>query len=228
MQITKKNHRVLASLLTIVFTTLLHAQTTAFTYQGQLQNNGSPANGIYDLQFSLYDAETSGGVVAGPITNSLVAVTNGLFTTTLDFGSSVFDGNNRWLEIGVATNGSDSFATLSPRQPITSTPYAIQSLNAATAASANSVLAGNIAGTMDLTQLPTTMLVTNGANGVNLSGTFSGDGSGVTNMNLLAANTQGAIRFDLNFVLASSPAVGQHPYSVTAADVNGDNHPDLI
>ena len=30
------------------------AQGTAFTYQGQLQNNGSPANGNYDFEFSLY------------------------------------------------------------------------------------------------------------------------------------------------------------------------------
>ena len=30
------------------------AQGTAFTYQGQLQDNGSPASGNYDLQFMLF------------------------------------------------------------------------------------------------------------------------------------------------------------------------------
>ena len=36
------------------------AQGTAFTYQGQLTDRGSPANGSYDLTFILYDAVTNG------------------------------------------------------------------------------------------------------------------------------------------------------------------------
>jgi hypothetical protein len=36
------------------------AQGTAFTYQGALKSGGSPANGNYDLEFSLFDAATSG------------------------------------------------------------------------------------------------------------------------------------------------------------------------
>ena len=60
------------------------------------------------------------------MTNDATVVSNGLFTVTLDFGSVPFDGSNRWLDIGVRTNGGgDSFATLNPRQPITSAPYAI-------------------------------------------------------------------------------------------------------
>jgi len=82
------------------------AQTTAFTYQGRLLDNGSPVTGIYDLQFALYDASNNPStLVAGPVTNSPVAVTNGLFTVQLDFGG-VFDGSARWLDIGVRTNGS--------------------------------------------------------------------------------------------------------------------------
>ncbi|HNI61280.1 MAG TPA: hypothetical protein PKW11_15155, partial [Pseudomonadota bacterium] len=37
-------------------------------------------------------------------THNNVAVTNGLFTVTLDFGNQ-FPGADRWLEIGVRTNG---------------------------------------------------------------------------------------------------------------------------
>jgi FG-GAP-like repeat len=222
---------LLAALLSVAFTAEIHAQPSAFTYQGQLTDNGSPANGIYDLRFTIYDLDTGGSVIAGPITNSPSAVSNGLFTVTLDFGAGVFDGSDRWLEIGVATNGGGgSFSTLTPRQEITSTPYAIQAANAANAAvaaSANSVAAANITGTVGLAQLPTT-LVTNGASGVNLSGTFSGDGAGVTNVNLLNVNTHGAISFGANFVLASSPGVGNQPYSVTTADVNSDGYLDLI
>ncbi|MGD0746019.1 MAG: hypothetical protein ABSA45_12775, partial [Verrucomicrobiota bacterium] len=65
----------------------LQAQTTAFSFQGRLNDHGSPANGIYDLQFTVCDALTNGNVVGGPLTNSATAVSNGLFFVTLDFGS---------------------------------------------------------------------------------------------------------------------------------------------
>jgi photosystem II stability/assembly factor-like uncharacterized protein len=101
------------------------AQGTAFTYQGQLQNNGSPASGIYDLRFTIYDAITNGSLIAGPLTNSATGVTNGLFTVTLDFGGGVFTGPARWLQLDVRTNGGGAFATLFPFQPILPVPYAI-------------------------------------------------------------------------------------------------------
>ena len=104
-----------------------HAQGTAFTYQGRLLNSGSgPASGSYDLTFALFATNSSGVAIAGPVTNAATAVTNGLFTVTLDFGGGLFTGStNRWLEIGARTNGVGSFTTLSPRQQITPTPYAI-------------------------------------------------------------------------------------------------------
>jgi hypothetical protein len=111
-----------------------HAQGTAFTYQGRLDNGTSTATGSYDLTFSVFDADTAGNQVGVTLTNTAVGVSNGLFTVTLDFGAGVFDGTARWLEIGVATNGDSNFATLSPRQPVTPTPYAIYSANAASAA----------------------------------------------------------------------------------------------
>src|ERR1035441_9707760 len=55
------------------------AQGTAFTYQGQLQNNGSLANGSYDLTFSLFNVSSGGSAVAGPLTNSATSISNGLF-----------------------------------------------------------------------------------------------------------------------------------------------------
>ena len=102
------------------------AQGTAFTYQGRLNNNGASAGGSYDLTFTLFATNTSGVALAGPVTNAATAVTNGLFTVTLDFGGGLFTGStNRWLEIGVRTNGVGSFTTLAPRQQITPAPYAI-------------------------------------------------------------------------------------------------------
>lgn len=107
------------------------AQSSSFTYQGQFTSNNIPATGQFDFRFTLHDASTNGVQVAGPLTNSPVGVTSGLFTTTLDFGSVVFDGSLRWLEIGVRTNGNatNDFFTLSPRQQITATPYAVRAAN---------------------------------------------------------------------------------------------------
>jgi hypothetical protein len=85
--------------------------------------------------FTIYDSGGGPGVVAGPMTNSPVAVSNGLFTVKLDFGAGVFTGAERWLEIGVRSNGGGDFTALSPRQPLTPTPYAITAANLAAGAS---------------------------------------------------------------------------------------------
>jgi hypothetical protein len=155
---------------------------TAFTYQGRLGDGGQPAEGIYDLRFSIYDSAGGDTAVAGPLTNSPVDVSNGLFTVTLDFGAGLFDGNARWLEMGVRTNGSSAFITLSPRQPLTPAPYAFYAPNAGTAATAVSVPAANLTGPLPvsqlsgivpLAQLPAEVL-TNNATDVTLSGTFTG------------------------------------------------------
>jgi hypothetical protein len=139
----KENLKIhLLLLFLLCFPTLMRGQGTAFTYQGRLNDGGTPVNGIYDLTFSLFDSDSAGNQVGNTITNAAVGVSNGLFVTTLDFGSGVFDGTGRWLEIGVSTNADDNFATLSPRQEVTATPYAIY---AATAASAASVAAGSVA-----------------------------------------------------------------------------------
>jgi hypothetical protein len=171
--------------------TTARAQGTAFTYQGRLNNGSAADGGTYDLTFTLFSANASGVVIAGPVTNSATVVSNGLFTTTVDFGAGVFTGTSNWLEIAVRTNGNGVFATLNPRQQLTPTPYALYAPkagaaviagSATVAGSANSVLAGNISGTIPLAQLPST-LVTNGASGLTLSGTFTGNGANVTNVN---------------------------------------------
>lgn len=112
----------------------VYAQGTAFIYQGQLQNDGAPASGSYNLTFALYNDATGGAVVAGPVTKSAVAVTNGLFTVTLDFGSGPWNGQNNWLQIAVETNSAAAtFTSLMPRQPIAPVPYAIYAESGGTA-----------------------------------------------------------------------------------------------
>ena len=170
------------------------AQTTAFTYQGRLADNGSPANGTYALQFAVYDASTNGIQIGGTVTISNVPVSAGLFTANLDFGSGVFTGPDRWLQIAVQTNGGASFTTLHPRQQLTATPYAITA-GAVTGSVAAGQLTGSlpvsqVSGTVPLNQLPSAV-VTNGASGVNITGTMAGNGGGLTN--LQAANLTGTL-----------------------------------
>jgi hypothetical protein len=135
---TKLNLAASALLLSTLAAQLAnaHAQTTAFTYQGTLNDTGVPANGNYDISFAAYDATTGGDLIGGIVTNSAVTVSNGLFATTVDFGSGVFTGTNLWLEIAVSTNGANTFATIAPRQQFTPTPYALYAQAAGTAASA--------------------------------------------------------------------------------------------
>ena len=107
------------------------AQGTAVTYQGQLSDGSGPANGSYDLQFAIWDSLAGGATIAGPLTSPTTGVSNGLFTVVLDFGPGAFTGPRRWLEIGVRTNGSGgSYSTLTPRQELTSTPYAMMAASA--------------------------------------------------------------------------------------------------
>ncbi len=112
---------------------------TAFTYQGRLNAATGPANGSYDLKFTLNDAATGPAQIGSALTNAATPVSNGVFTVTLDFGSGVFTGAARWLEIGVRSGGSPvDFTTLTPRQLLTPSPYALYAPNAGTAATANS------------------------------------------------------------------------------------------
>src|SRR5271169_80650 len=120
-----KFHRLFIVLALFAGVHQVAAQGTAFTYQGQLQNNGSPASGTYNLTFTLFTNNVGGTAVAGPVTNNAVVITNGLFTALIDFGPGVFTGTNYWLEIGVETNGASPFTTLTPRQQLTPTPYAL-------------------------------------------------------------------------------------------------------
>jgi trimeric autotransporter adhesin len=118
---------------------------TEFTYQGRLNAGAAPANGTYDLRFAIHDSLSAGTQQGNPLTNSATSVSNGLFTVALDFGAGIFTGEARWLEIGVRTNGSvGAYATLSPRQPLTPTPYAIYAANAGAAVIASGVAPGAV------------------------------------------------------------------------------------
>ncbi len=157
-------------------------QGTAFFYQGQLGNGGVPANGAYNFTFTLYNAVTNGTPVSGTLTNDNVSVSNGLFTTILDFGPNIFTGQNLWLDIGVSAN-TTSFTMLSPLQPVLPAPYAI--FASSTTNFIGFLPASQIGGTLSATAFAgytNTVAFTNSAN--LFSGTFSGNGGSVTNVNV--------------------------------------------
>ena len=137
--ITSLQHKnSFASVVAIVLSILLGAtaawgQTTGFTYQGRLTDGSTPANGNYDLQFALFDSLSGGTQVGSTQTLNTVPVSNGVFTVSLDFGANSFPGASRFLEISARPSGAGSFTLLTPRQAITSTPYAVRSLNASSA-----------------------------------------------------------------------------------------------
>jgi hypothetical protein len=142
------------------------AQGTAFTYQGRLTLNGSSANANLDLTFKLFDDAAAGNQIGSTITNLNLSVSNGLATVLLDFGTSAFPGADRWLQIGVRTNGSAAdFTSLSPRQKLTAAPY--------------SMTAANFTGAISDSQLSANIALLNGANV--FTGPISSIAGGTTN-----------------------------------------------
>lgn len=111
----------------------LAALESKLAYQGQLSQAGQPANGTFAMRFRLFDSPEAGtGEVQGvAVEVPEVTAKDGVFTVQLDFGTEVFDGSPRYLEISVKTAGAAGpLATLSPRQTITPVPYAIRTLSA--------------------------------------------------------------------------------------------------
>lgn len=97
---------------------------TAISYQGELTESGAPFDGAADITFRLFDAASGGTMVAPAIVVSDVDVTSGRFVVELDFGTGVFAGDGRWLELEVGG------VTLAPRQPLHPAPYALHALSA--------------------------------------------------------------------------------------------------
>src|SRR5213078_5296222 len=84
-------------------------------------------------QFALWDSASSGSQIGSTQTVNIIGVSSGIFTVTLDFGANAFPGANRFLEISARLSGASAFTLLTPRQQITSTPYAVRSGNASLA-----------------------------------------------------------------------------------------------
>lgn len=129
---------IITAVLLMLISGLAFAQTpdatslgTGFTYQGQLKSSNTPYTGSCDFQFALFDALSSGSQVGATLTMLNTPLADGYFTVQLDFGTGVFNGNSRWLEISLrCPAGGGSYTLLIPRQPLTASPYALFSSTA--------------------------------------------------------------------------------------------------
>ncbi len=180
-----------------------------------------------DLSFTTYwsnDGTSSAG--SQPAHAVSLGVNNGLFTVVLGDTTlanmtaipvSVFtDASGLQLRIWF-NDGVNGFAALSPVQDLTPTPYAVVAGNAS-----------NLLGTLPVGQLPSSVL-TNGAANVALTGSFSGNGAGVTNISLSSVGPAGTFNLLPSLFTPGLPLnVGANPYSVVAVDVNGDGKLDLV
>jgi hypothetical protein len=182
MKSTLPDRRARVLLFAVTLCATLHAplspclaQGTAFTYQGRLDDNGAPYTGNAEFQPTLWDADTGGTKLADNNPNFVeVAVTNGLFVLPLDFGTA-FPGAKRWLQLEVRTT-IGPFNLLSPRQPLTPTPYAIT--------------AGGVSGPVPTAQLTGTLPSANLGGSYssaltlnNPANSFTGSGAGLTALN---------------------------------------------
>jgi hypothetical protein len=131
-----------------------HAQPTAFTFQGQLKSGNVPAQGLHDVRFRLFDASTGGTQVGTTQCIDNVLVTDGVFTTQLDFGPQFTTSSPRFIEIdvrrdtGLACANPTGFVTLAPRQPVSPAPAATHAnaafaLESADGSHPNSVFVSN-------------------------------------------------------------------------------------
>jgi hypothetical protein len=111
-----------AAALSVLWVPTAFALGTGFSYQGSLVDSSAPANGSYDLQFTL---QTTAGVPIGAtVVKEDVSVSGGVFSVELDFGP-VISSSDYQLQIGVRPGASSgAFTGLSPATRITPAPQA--------------------------------------------------------------------------------------------------------
>lgn len=204
------------------------AMPTAFTYQGQITDGAAVANGAYDIRFRLFDAAASGVQIGSTLCADNVSVIDGRFAVSVDFGAAPFSNRALFLELEVRKDaGLDcvsaaGFTVLGPRQALTPTPFArlaadsellggqpasfyVNAANFSAGVLADARLSPNVPrlnapGTFNgnMTFAGTAQFQT--ASFTAATGTFSGNGSGLTSMNAtnISAGTLADARLSSN------------------------------
>ena len=155
--------------------------TRTLSFQGRLTNTAqSPITSSTTMQFRLYDADSGGTQLWSSGSCSVDPDQDGIFSVGLgsdcgsEIGENVFTENsNVWLEAEVASE------TLTPRQPIRTVAYAVNSetvqgfpISATESATANTILVMDEAGQVRLGEVSPSL--------ISNSGTFTIEGEALT------------------------------------------------
>lgn len=104
----------------------------AYTYRGELSEHGSPAQGEYDLRFTLH-ASPDDDIAIDAAELADVHIEDGHIQAALPFTGVPLEGLDYWVEASVRAAGSDEpFAVLAPRQPLT-VPASVKAIGDGTA-----------------------------------------------------------------------------------------------
>jgi len=135
-----------AAVIAVAASGLMAQTPNTISYQGRLTSaTGQPITTATSVVFTIYDL-ASGGATLYTVTQSITPDANGVFTTELGpLGASVFDGNKRYLGIKA---GAD--LEMTPRQLLTSAPYAFNTNNIADNAITSAKIADGAVGTADI------------------------------------------------------------------------------
>lgn len=166
-------HLLAISVFAVILSAYANAQTSVFTYQGRLTENLIAGNGPYDFTFKLYDQLSGGSQIGTDIVIADANVAGGIFTVNLDFGAAAFtNGGPRFLQVEVRAGASTgAYTVLTPRQPITSAPYSVKSMDT-----------DNLGGVASSGYIQTAGGTITG--NLTVNGAITGNGSGLTSLNV--------------------------------------------
>lgn len=123
-----KNIHIILIVLALIFANNALGQVvnSSFNYQGQLYDNGVPANEEYDIVFDLIDSDNM--PYGSPSEHNNIMVENGLFSVDVNFGIDAFDG---YADVTISvkvrkssTSPSGVYTSLGPDQTIQAVPLA--------------------------------------------------------------------------------------------------------
>lgn len=143
--------KLLSFIAVIAVAKVAFAESTAFTHQGVLTKNGSPANGPYDMQFKLFDSAGGGTQIGNTITWPGVGVSDGAYSVILDFGAAAFPGADRFLEMSVSEPNANNYVVQTPRVQMTAIPYSITAITASSLAVPSSISGSSAVAVLSLT-----------------------------------------------------------------------------
>lgn len=92
---------------------VVDASAATFVYEGRLDDGAAPANGRYDFNLSVFDAEHGGTSIHSPITYHDVGVAEGRFRLELD--APLASGSATWVEVAVRSADSAGFVSIPGR-----------------------------------------------------------------------------------------------------------------